>query len=136
MAHGTIGVYVDCKELSAAALVAALRKTDMLNNVVIYGDPGVLKGVLAIEPSLRAMPEAENAVTLEKTRVELESAHPRFRQRRFQDRRHRGGEALARQDLRVVRLWDADKPADWQDAIGPRRGRNLKWRRGGDSNPR
>src|SRR5580700_9322409 len=71
LAHGKIGVYVDCKDIATADLVAALEKADMLDKVVIYGGAGFLKGVLALRPSLKAMPEAENAATLEKLLTNL-----------------------------------------------------------------
>src|ERR1700722_3872435 len=65
LAHGKIGVYVDCKNLSPADLVNALKQADMLNNVVIYGGSGFLKGVLQLDPSLLAMPEADTGARLE-----------------------------------------------------------------------
>ena len=37
LAHGKIGVYVDCKDIAPGDLAAALKKADMLNRVVIYG---------------------------------------------------------------------------------------------------
>ncbi len=74
LAHGKIGVYVDCKDIAPANLVAALEKTDMLDKVVIYGGAGFLKGVLALRPSLKVMPEADNATTLEKLLANLISA--------------------------------------------------------------
>jgi glycerophosphoryl diester phosphodiesterase len=51
LAHGRIGVYVDCKDLAPDALVTALEKTDMLDKVVIYGGAGFLKSVVAFDAS-------------------------------------------------------------------------------------
>jgi glycerophosphoryl diester phosphodiesterase len=116
LAHGKIGVYVDCKELSPADLVAALKKADMLQNVVIYGDPGFLKGVLALEPSLAAMPEAGTAARLEKLAGDLSLRVAAFDKGDFKD----DAIAMAKRlklKIYVDRLWDADKPEFWQDAV-------------------
>ncbi len=45
----------------------------MANKVVIYGGRGFLKHVLELRPTLKVMPEADNAATLEKLETEL---HP------------------------------------------------------------
>jgi glycerophosphoryl diester phosphodiesterase len=116
LAHGKIGVYVDCKELSPADLVAALKKADMLKNVVIYGDPGFLKGVLALEPSLAAMPEAGNAARLEKLAVDLNLRVAAFDKGDFKDDVIAVAKRL-KLKIYVDRLWDADKPEFWQDAV-------------------
>jgi glycerophosphoryl diester phosphodiesterase len=116
LAHGKIGVYVDCKELSPADLVAALKKADMLQNVVIYGDPGFLKGVLALEPSLAAMPEAGNAARLEKLAGDLTLRVAAFDKGDFKDDVIAVAKRL-KLKIYVDRLWDADKPEFWQDAV-------------------
>jgi glycerophosphoryl diester phosphodiesterase len=116
LAHGKIGVYVDCKELSPVDLVAALKKADMLKNVVIYGDPGFLKGVLALEPSLAAMPEAGNAARLEKLAVDLNLRVAAFDKGDFKDDVIAVAKRL-KLKIYVDRLWDADKPEFWQDAV-------------------
>jgi glycerophosphoryl diester phosphodiesterase len=116
LAHGKIGVYVDCKELLPADLVAALKKSDMLKNVVIYGDPGFLKDVLALEPSLLAMPEAGNAARLEKLVSNLNLRVAAFDKGDFND----DVIAMAKRlkiKIYVDRLWDADKPEFWQNAV-------------------
>jgi glycerophosphoryl diester phosphodiesterase len=116
LAHGKIGVYVDCKDIATADLVAALEKADMLDKVVIYGGAGFLKGVLALRPSLKAMPEADNAATLEKLLTNLNLHVVAFDAGDFKD----DVIAIARQahvDIYVDRLGPADKVADWQDAI-------------------
>jgi glycerophosphoryl diester phosphodiesterase len=116
LAHGKIGVYVDSKDIAPAALVAALEKADMSANVVIYGGSGFLKHVQELRPSLKVMPEADNATTLEKLEAEL---HPRvvaFDAGDFKD----DVIAIAQKahsEIYVDRLWTADTPAGWQDAI-------------------
>jgi glycerophosphoryl diester phosphodiesterase len=116
LAHGKIGVYVDCKELSPTDLVAALKKTDMLKNVVIYGDPVFLKGVLALEPSLPAMPEAGNAAKLEDLASALNLRVAAFDKDDFNDDVIAVAKRL-KVKIYVDRLWTADKPEFWQDAI-------------------
>ena len=116
LAHGKIGVYVDCKDLSPADLVAALEKTGMLKNVVIYGDSGFLKDVLALEPSLLAMPEAGNASRLEKLVSNLNLRIAAFDKSDFKDDVIAGAKRL-KIKIYVDRLWDADKPEFWQDAV-------------------
>lgn len=116
VARGRIGVYLDCKDISPADLVAALKKTDMLNHVVVYGDPGFLKGVLAIEPSLPAMPEADSAAKLEKMAATLNLRVAAFDSGDFKDDVIATAKRLNIK-IYVDRLWDADKPEFWQDAI-------------------
>ena len=116
LAHGKIGVYLDCKQLSPADLVAALRKTDMLKNAVVYGDPAFLKGVLALEPSLPAMPEADNAAKLEKLASGLNLRVAAFDNSDFTDEVIAVAKRL-HVKIYVDRLWNADKPEVWQDAV-------------------
>jgi glycerophosphoryl diester phosphodiesterase len=116
LAHGKIGVYVDSKDLTPASLVAALEKTDMLDKVVIYGGSGFLKGVQAVNPSLKVMPEADNAETLRKLLAGLKLQVVAFDAGDFKD----DVIAVAKQahvDMYVDRLWTADQVPMWQDAI-------------------
>ncbi len=116
LAHGKIGVYVDCKDIAPADLVAALEKADMLDKVVIYGGAGFLKGVLALRPSLKAMPEADNAATLEKLLASLNLHVVAFDAGDFKDDVINVAKQ-AHVDIYVDRLGPADKVPDWQDAI-------------------
>lgn len=116
LAHGKIGVYVDCKDVAPADLVAALTKTDMLDKVVIYGGAGFLRKVLDLQPSLRAMPEADSADRLEKSLADLKLKVAAFDAADFKD------EVIAvakrgRTDIYVDRLGPADNVEHWQDAI-------------------
>jgi len=116
LAHGKIGVYVDSKDIAPADLAAALTKADMLNSVVIYGGAGFLKKVQALSPSLKVMPEANNAATLEKLLVELKPRVVAFDAGDFKDDAiavaKRAGVAIY-----VDRLGSADKESAWQDAV-------------------
>jgi glycerophosphoryl diester phosphodiesterase len=119
LARGRIGVYVDCKDIAAADLVAALSKTDMLNHpeqVVIYGGAEFLKHVLALCPTLKVMPEADDAATLRKLLAELKPRVFAFDARDFKD----DVIEVARQakvDIYVDRLGSADNAPGWQDAV-------------------
>ena len=116
LARGKIGVYVDSKDIAPAALVVTLEKADMSDQVVIYGDGLFLKGVQALRPSLKVMPEADDTATLKRL---LEALHPRviaFDAGDFKD----DVIAVAKQaqvDVYVDRLGAADHPTNWQDAI-------------------
>jgi glycerophosphoryl diester phosphodiesterase len=116
LAHGKIGVYVDAKDIAPADLVAALVQADMLNSVVIYGGAGFLKKVQALSPSLRVMPEAYSAATLEKLLADLKPRVVAFDAGDFKD----DAIAVAKNagvDLYVDRLGPADNPSAWQDAV-------------------
>jgi glycerophosphoryl diester phosphodiesterase len=116
LAHGKIGVYVDSKDIAPAALVAALEKADMSSNVVIYGGRGFLKHVQELRPSLKVMPEADDAAALEKCEAELHPPVVAFDAGDFKD----DVIAIAKKahsDIYVDRLWTADNPANWQDAL-------------------
>ena len=116
LAHGKIGVYVDSKDIAPADLAAALAKADMQSAVAIYGGSGFLKKVQALSPSLKIMPEAGSAATLEKLLAELSLRVVAFDAGDFKD----DAIGLAKRagvDVYVDRLWSADKPADWQDAV-------------------
>jgi glycerophosphoryl diester phosphodiesterase len=115
-ARGKIGVYIDSKRISPADAVAAVRRHQMEEHVVVYGGPGYLKEVGALEPKMRLMPEAENPSRL---RTLIEALHLKiaaFDASDFND----ATIAVARQaqvEIFVDRLGNADNPKDWQDAI-------------------
>ena len=64
IAKGRIGVYVDYKEASPDAIVAAIDAADMGEHVVIYGDPDRLMRIHASRPEWKVMPEAEDPARL------------------------------------------------------------------------
>lgn len=116
LAHGKIGVYVDCKWIAPDALVAMLEKTDMSDKVVIYGDPFFLKKVLDLKPSLKVMPEADDAPTLTKLIDLLKLQVAAFDYHDFKD----DVIAVAKQSkvpIYVDRLGPADDTEHWQDAV-------------------
>jgi glycerophosphoryl diester phosphodiesterase len=116
LAHGRIGVYVDCKDIAPADLVAALQKADMSSKVVIYGGRGFLKHVLELAPSLKVMPEADDAAALAKLENDLHPPVVAFDAGDFKD----DVIAIAKKansDIYVDRLWTADNLTNWRDAL-------------------
>lgn len=116
LAHGKIGVYVDCKMIAPEALVDMLKKTDMSDKVVIYGGAFFLKKVLDLNPSLKVMPEADNAETLTKLVDFLKLRVVAFDANDFKD----DVIAVAKQaqvPIYVDRLWVFDDANHWQDAV-------------------
>ena len=107
---------LDSKAIAPAALVAALTRADMLNQVVIYGGAGFLKNVQALSPSLKVMPEAYGAATLERLLADLKPRVVAFDAGDFKD----DAITAARNagvDIYVDRLGSADNAAAWQDAV-------------------
>jgi glycerophosphoryl diester phosphodiesterase len=116
LAHGRIGVYVDCKVIAPMGLVAALEKTDMLDKVVIYGRPGFLKQLQTLRPFLKVMPEADSVGTLKQLVGDLHPNVVAFDAGDFKEEVIN----VARQSqiaIFVDRLGTQDHLASWRDAI-------------------
>jgi glycerophosphoryl diester phosphodiesterase len=115
-ARGRIGVYIDAKRISAAGLVAAVRKFGMEDQVVVYGGMELHRGVRKLEPRIKVMPEAGSVEAAAKFIEELRPRVIAFDARDFQD----AIVALALQakaGIYVDRLGAADTPESWEDAI-------------------
>jgi glycerophosphoryl diester phosphodiesterase len=109
-------VYVDSKQLTPPALIAALDKHGMLDRVVVYGSVPFLEQVRQLNPSIRIMPEA---VSLDNLNAILKKLRPNviaFDDRDFQDAAIAAAKR-AGADVYVDRLGPVDNPAGWQDAI-------------------
>jgi len=115
-ARGKIGVYIDSKRISPADAVAAVRRHQMEEHVVVYGGPAYLKEVGALEPKMRLMPEAENPTHLRALIETLGLNIAAFDASDFNDATIAVARA-AHIDIFVDRLGKADNPKDWQDAI-------------------
>jgi glycerophosphoryl diester phosphodiesterase len=115
-ARGKIGVYIDSKRISPADAVAAVRRHQMEDHVVVYGGPAYLKEVGALEPKMRLMPEAENPPRLGALIEALHLKIAAFDASDFNDATIAVARA-AHVDIFVDRLGKADNPQDWQDAI-------------------
>ncbi|MEG9434219.1 glycerophosphodiester phosphodiesterase family protein [Terriglobus sp. ADX1] len=61
LAHNKINVYVDTKDADPKQLVDTIVRHGMQDHVIIYGNPFLLYDVHKILPTLRLMPEAQNA---------------------------------------------------------------------------
>jgi glycerophosphoryl diester phosphodiesterase len=115
-ARGKIGVYIDAKRISAADLVAAVRRFGMEDQVVVYGSMDLHRGVQKLEPRIKVMPEAGSVETATRFIGELRPRVIAFDARDFKDEII----ALARQTgagIYVDRLGPADTPESWEDAI-------------------
>jgi len=115
-ARGRIGVYIDSKDISAEDAVAAVKRNDMEDHVVVYGDPGYLKQVGMLSAKMRLMPEARNPATLRSLLDMLTLKVVAFDAGDFNDQTIAVARA-AKVDIYVDRLGAADNPAGWQDAV-------------------
>ncbi len=115
-ARGRIGVYIDSKRISAADAVDAVRRHEMEEQVVVYGDPNYLKQVGALEPKMRLMPEAGNPARLRGLMETLGLKIAAFDASDFNDATIAVARA-AHVEIFVDRLGQADNPQGWQDAI-------------------
>jgi glycerophosphoryl diester phosphodiesterase len=115
-AKGKIGVYIDAKRISAADVVATVRKYGMEDHVVLYGGMELQRGVGKLEPRIKLMPEANSVEFAARFIDELRPRVIAFDARDFQDpiiavaREARAG-------IYVDRLGAADKPEFWEDAV-------------------
>ncbi len=115
-AHGKIGVYIDSKQISAADAVAAVKRNDMEDRVVVYGDPEYLKNVGMLSPKMKLMPEARNPDTLRSLIDSLSLKVAAFDAGDFNGPTIAVARA-AKVSIYVDRLGAADNPAGWQDAV-------------------
>jgi glycerophosphoryl diester phosphodiesterase len=112
-ARGKIGVYIDAKPISAADLVAAVRKFGMEDQVVVYGSMALHRGVQKMEPRIKVMPEAGSVANASRFMGELRPRVVAFDARDFRDEII----AVAREakaGIYVDRLGTADTPDSWK----------------------
>ena len=115
-ARGKIGVYIDSKQISPSDAVAAVRRHDMEDHVVVYGNPRYLKEVGTLAPKMKLMPEARDPAAL-RTLLDTLSLHVvAFDAGDFNAPTIEVARA-AKVDIYVDRLGAADNVAGWQDAI-------------------
>lgn len=116
LARGRAQVYVDAKQVSAPALIAALENQRMLDRVVVYGGQRLLKEVHSLRPAVRVMPES---ISVEAARDAIRELAPKVFAFSSSDWRD--------PIIRIVKesgagiyldcLGSRDNPASWQDAI-------------------
>jgi glycerophosphoryl diester phosphodiesterase len=115
-AKGKICVYIDSKQISAEDAVAAVKRHDMEDHVVVYGNPAYLKQVGALSSKMKLMPEAKNPEILRTLIDTLSLKVAAFDANDFNDPTIRIARE-AKVDIYVDRLGAADNPAGWQDAV-------------------
>jgi glycerophosphoryl diester phosphodiesterase len=116
LARGKIGIYVDCKQVSAKDLVTHIQDHGMSDHVVIYAGLGLCQEIQKLNPKLKVMPEAGSVGNAKHL---IEVLHPQvlaFDAGDFKpDIIHVVKEAKVQ--IYVDRLGPADNPAVWQAAI-------------------
>jgi glycerophosphoryl diester phosphodiesterase len=115
-AHGKIGVYIDSKQISAADAVAAVKRNDMEDRVVVYGSPNYLKQVGQLSSKMKLMPEARNPEALRGLIETLQLKIAAFDASDFNDQTIQVARE-AKVVIYVDRLGAADNPNGWQDAV-------------------
>jgi glycerophosphoryl diester phosphodiesterase len=117
LAHGHIGVYVDVKNASAAAIAQALEKHDMVEHSVIYrGGIPLLEEMQRINPKLNVMPESRST---DQVKQDIERLHPRVIAFGAGDFTPEiiGLAKQADAKVYVDRMGNTDQPEGWQAAI-------------------
>ena len=114
--RGKCGLYLDWKAASAAALVEALHRHDMVARTVVYGSFAGLSELRRMEPKLRVMPEAVSVEALKRSLSELQPRVVAFDRNDFKDDIIQVARD-AKVDIFVDRLGADDNPAAWRDAI-------------------
>lgn len=110
------GLYLDWKAAEAAALQSALRRHRMIGRTVVYGAPERLAALQLLAPSIRVMPEAVDAATLDRVLAQLRPQVVAFDRRDFRE----DLVAVARRagvDVYVDRLGADDTEAAWEEAL-------------------
>ena len=113
---GKCGVYFDAKQISAAAILDALKRHSMLDRCVVYGGFDLLKALGTAGYARLAMPEAVSVEMLRKSLAELKPEIVAFDRRDFRD----DTLAIVREagkGIFVDRLGGDDNEAAWEDAV-------------------
>jgi len=119
--HGRIHIYVDCKDLTPVALIdalkqAELKQADMSDSVVVYGDDPFLADVHRLAPTLRVMPEADDAATVNRLTTQLGLSVFAFDANDFNDATIQAARSR-HVNIFVDRLDAADSEPYWAKAI-------------------
>jgi glycerophosphoryl diester phosphodiesterase len=114
--RGKAGLYLDAKRISAEAIVASLKKHDMIEHCVVYGGFNLLKALTALGYAQLAMPEAVSVEVSQRILKELNVRVIAY------DRRDFTPEILAiakeaKKGIFVDRLGEQDTPAHWNEAV-------------------
>ena len=114
-ARGKIGIYVDCKAISAKDLVDHVNAHGMTDNVVTYSGR-MSKDVQALDPRIKIMPEARDVDFATKL---IEDLHPKVLAFDAADFKPEIIDVAKKGNARIFvdRLGAADNPAAWEEAI-------------------
>jgi glycerophosphoryl diester phosphodiesterase len=115
-AEGKMGIYMDCKYASPKDLVDAVHAHHMQDHVVVYCGRQLCKGIQDLEPAMKLMPEARNAVGAQSLIEALGLKVMAFDANDFKEDVINVAKA-AHTQIYVDRLGPADIEATWQDAI-------------------
>jgi glycerophosphoryl diester phosphodiesterase len=114
--RGRIGLYLDAKRISAAAIVDRLKTHSMVGQTVVYGGMSLHRDLTALGYPALPMPEAVSVEVLTKILAEIKPRVIAFDRRDFRDEVI----AVARNaglGVFVDRLGEADNPESWKDAV-------------------
>lgn len=114
--RGRTGVYLDAKRISAADIVAHLKRHGMLDHAVVYAGLPLLRDLERAGFGHLAMPEAESPMVLRRTLEEIHANVIAYDRRDF----NAGTIAVARsagKQIFVDRLGTDDNEAAWKEAI-------------------
>ena len=114
-ARGKIGIYVDCKAISAKHLVNHVNAHSMTEHVVTYSGQ-MSHEIMKLDPRIRVMPEARN---VEFARQLVEVLHPKVLAFDADDFKPDviAVAKKANAQIYVDRLGAADTPAAWEKAV-------------------
>jgi glycerophosphoryl diester phosphodiesterase len=114
--RGKCGVYLDAKRISAEAIVAALRKYDMVERCVVYGGFGLMQDLTRLGFGFLGMPEAVSVDVCQKIVRELPVKTIAFDARDFREEIVAVARA-GKKGIFVDRLGPADTREHWLEAV-------------------
>jgi glycerophosphoryl diester phosphodiesterase len=110
---GKIGIYVDTKDATPEALVAAINRHDMGKHVMFWSEhPDFLKQISTLEPGWVLMPEAFNPQNVHKL---IDTLHPQLLG--ADERDFNTATIAAAKEVNVGIFVDRQTEKEWQDAI-------------------
>jgi glycerophosphoryl diester phosphodiesterase len=116
LAHGKINIYVDTKKADPQLLVDTIVRHNMQDHVAVFGNPFFLYDIHKIDPTMKVMPEAQNADVCNLVARALQPSLMAFDAGDFKP----DVIACAKKAKALVfvdRLGTADTPEQWQAAI-------------------
>jgi glycerophosphoryl diester phosphodiesterase len=116
LAHGKINIYIDTKKADPQLLVDAIRRLDMQDQVVVFGNPFFLYEIHRIDPGVKVMPEAQSADVCRLVARYLQPQTMAFDAKDFSDDVVPCAQKINAQ-IFVDRLGKVDNPEGWQKAI-------------------